>query len=889
MTVPVGATAEVVLPSGSSHEVEHGTHAFTEPFEVDVIERAVVTVDTPLGDLIDDAEAMAVLIGVITKYVPEAADQMSAGLRGQDAITPRQISGMLPHAKQVLTDLERGFAAVSAGEAVPLEVITAAEPTAEDDAELAAKAALLTGRDFWSTREGDGIRSLVLTDGPHGVRRQDGSADNLGLNDSLPATCFPTGAALGSSWDRDLIREVGVALGEEARALEVDVLLGPAINIKRSPLGGRTFEYLSEDPRLTGELAAAYVHGVQSTGVGTSLKHFAVNSQETERMRVDAQVDARALREIYLPAFERVVKDAAPTSVMSAYNAINGTFSSENHWLLTELLRDEWGFDGLVVSDWGAIKDRVEALKAGLDLEMPGTGDEGTAAIIEAVRSGRIDAALVERSAARLATLAERTAQPEDAARTFDADAHHALARRAAAASIVLLRNEHDTLPIRAGQRIAVLGELAEHPQYQGGGSSHVNATRVDVPLDQLRSALGEESVTYAPGYSKRQSGDTETLRSDARAAADAADVAVVFVGLYEHDQSEGFDREHLDLPASHVALINAVAGVAKRTVVVLSNGGVVSLEPWHDSVDAIVEGWALGQAVGGALADVLTGAVNPSGRLAESIPLALSDTPSYLNFPGENEVVRYGESVFVGYRYYTSTGRAVRYPFGHGLGYSSFAYEGLDVQPTGADTVRARVTLRNTGDVAGAEVVQLYVAPTPSAVRRPARELAGFAKVHLEPGESTTIEVALDRRVFAFWDVAADRWWVQPGDYQVQIGRSANDIIEAREVRLHGDVDRPKPLSLEATVGDWFGHPIVGPALMQAMMSGASAEQLAAAEAEREHAEDGRVDADGSVRAVPRSGDPGCRARRADRDEHRRGVRRHSRVSRGHMRDSTA
>lgn len=831
VTVPVGATAEVVLPSGSTHEVEQGTHAFAELFEVHAIERAVVTVDTPLGDLIDDAEAMAVLIGVITKYVPEAADQMSAGLRGQDAVTPRQISGMLPHAEQVLRDLERGFAAVSAGEEVPLEVITAPEPTAEDDAELAARAALLTGRDFWSTREGDGIRSLVLTDGPHGVRRQDGSADNLGLNDSLPATCFPTGAALGSSWDRDLIREVGVALGEEARALEVDVLLGPAINIKRSPLGGRTFEYLSEDPRLTGELAAAYVQGVQSTGVGTSLKHFAVNSQETDRMRVDAQVDARALREIYLPAFEKVVKDAAPTSVMSAYNAINGTFSSENHWLLTELLRDDWGFEGLVVSDWGAIKDRVEALKAGLDLEMPGTGDEGTAAIVEAVRSGRIDAALVERSAARLATLAERTAQPAEASRTFDADAHHALARRAAAASVVLLRNEHDTLPVRAGQKIAVLGELAEHPQYQGGGSSHVNATRVDIPLDQLRVALGEENVTYAPGYSKKQAGDTESLRSDARTAAEAADIAVVFVGLYEQDQSEGFDREHLELPAAHVALIQAVAGVAKRTVVVLSNGGVVSLEPWHDSVDAIVEGWALGQAVGGAFADVLTGAVSPSGRLAESIPLALSDTPAYLNFPGENEVVRYGEGVFVGYRYYTSTGRAVRYHFGHGLGYTSFDYDGLDVRPTGADTALARVTVRNVGVVAGAEIVQFYVAPAPSAVRRPVRELAGFAKVHLEPGEQATVEVALDRRVFAFWDVTGDRWWVQPGVYEVQLGRSADAIIDAREVLLEGDVDRPQPLSLDATVGDWFGHPVVGPALMQAMMSGASAEQLAAAE----------------------------------------------------------
>ncbi|CAM5467696.1 family 78 glycoside hydrolase catalytic domain [Leifsonia shinshuensis] len=826
--VPIGATAEVVLPSGARQVVGHGEHEFTEPFEVDQETHATVTVDTPLGTLIENAEAMAVLTGVITKHVPEAADHMAAGLRGQEAVTPRQIAAMLPGPDAVLADLERGFAAVSAGEPVPDDVLTAPEPTVDDDA-LARDAALLTGRDFWSTRDGDGIRSLVLVDGPHGVRRQGGTADNLGFNQSLPSTCFPPGVGLGSTWNPALVREVGAALGREARALDVDVLLGPAINIKRSPLGGRTFEYLSEDPRLTGAIATEYVHGLQSTGVGASLKHFAVNNQETERMRVDAQVDDRALREIYLPAFEQVVTEAQPATVMSAYNAINGAFASENQWLLTELLRDEWGFDGLVVSDWGAIKDRVQALKAGLDLEMPGTGDEGTEAILAAVRDGRLDRSVVERSVARLARLAERTA-PAAGDHTFDADAHHDLARRAAGEAIVLLRNEKDTLPLRRGRRVAVLGQLAAEPQYQGGGSSHVNPTRLDIPVEELRARLGSE-VVFARGYDRTAPEADERLREEAVEAARNAEVAVVFVGLYEEDQSEGFDRTHLDLPDAHVRLIQAVAAAAPRTVVVLSNGGVVSLEPWHDSVDAIVEGWALGQAVGHALAAVLTGDINPSGRLAETIPLRLEDTPSYLSFPGENKVVRYSESVFVGYRYYTTVGRAVRYPFGHGLSYTTFE-SALEVEATGADSAIARVTVTNTGAVAGAHVVQLYVAPSNAPVRRPTRELAGFTKVRLEPGESTRVEIPLVRRAFAFWDTPQSRWWVAPGRYTIQLGESAEQIVGEQAIDLDGDVDAPQVLSLASTVGDWFGHPVVGPALMQAMMAGASDEQLAAAEA---------------------------------------------------------
>ncbi|MFB7890594.1 family 78 glycoside hydrolase catalytic domain [Microbacterium sp. NPDC056044] len=825
-TVPVGVTAEVVLPSGRTLEVSAGTHDWIEPFEVDQQVVRTFTVDSRMADIVDHKPALEVLTGVIAKWVPGAAEHMSGGLRGQDDVTPRQITGMLPDPAGVLADLERGFAALNTGDEIPADIYTVPQP-AVDDTALQQTAALLSGRDFWSTRDSAGVASMVMVDGPHGVRRQDGTADNLGFNDSLPSTCFPPGVAMGSTWDPTLMREVGVALGEEARALNVNMILGPAINIKRSPLGGRTFEYLSEDPLLTGILATEYVRGVQSTGVGTSVKHFAANNQETDRMRVSAEVDPRALREIYLPAFERVVKEAAPTSVMSAYNAINGVFASENRWLLTELLRDEWGFDGLVVSDWGAIKDRVDALQAGLDLEMPGTGDEGTDAILQAVREGRLDRAVVEQAAARVAALVERTRLPEEPS-TFDRAAHHALARRAAAAAIVLLRNENQTLPLRAGQKVAVLGELAVEPQYQGGGSSHVNPTRLDIPLDELRAALGDHSISYAPGYGE---GDAVQLRADAADAAAAADVAVVFVGLSEKDQSEGFDRITIDLPAEHVALIDAVAGRAGRTVVVLSNGGVVTLEPWHDRVDAIVEGWALGQAVGGALADVLTGAVNPSGRLAESIPHRLEDTPSFLNFPGENEIVRYGEGVFVGYRYYASAEQPVRYPFGHGLSYTTFVHEALEVVTTGPDSATVRVTVRNAGAVAGADVVQVYASPADSPVRRPVRELASFQKVQLEPGEARTVELALERRAFAYWDTVKDRWRVQPGTYGVEIGRSSADITASAPVELEGDTDRPEPLSLDSTVGDWFGHPTVGPALMQAMMANATPEQLTAAE----------------------------------------------------------
>ncbi|MDR6438697.1 beta-glucosidase [Paenarthrobacter nicotinovorans] len=699
------------------------------------------------------------------------------------------------------------------------------------DLNLEAKATLLSGRDFWSTASVSGVPSMVLTDGPHGVRRQDGEADHLGLNGSLPATCFPPGTALGSSWDADLAEEVGQALGREARSLGVNVLLGPAINIKRSPLCGRNFEYFSEDPLVSGVLGSAWVRGVQSQGVGTSVKHFAANNQETDRMRISSDVDERTLREIYLPAFERVVKDSKPTTVMCSYNRINGLYASENAWLLTDVLRDEWGFAGAVISDWGAVSNRVAALKAGLDLEMPGADGATTAEIIAAVKDGSLDPALLDASAKRLAQLQQLTAMEYGDSAEFDIEAHHALARRAAAGSIVLLRNENNTLPLQPGTAVAVLGEFAQKPRYQGGGSSHVNPTRVDIPLDELRAALGEDHVHYAPGYGDNGTEASALLLEEATALARRADVNIVFVGLDEKEESEGFDRTNLDLPADHIALIQCVAAVSNRTIVVLSNGGVVTLEPWHDRVEAILEGWALGQAGGGAIADVLTGRTNPSGRLAETIPFRLNDSASFINFPGEAGHVRYGEGVLVGYRYHETVDIPARYSFGHGLSYTTFTYSDLSVAVRGTDQATVHVTVTNEGDYIGADVAQIYVAAPQGPVQTPVRELRAFQKVTLEPGESRTLTFDLDRRAFAHYDVTDSRWAVTPGEYAIEIGRSASDIVARRAISLDGDAGRSISLRLTSTVEEWFTHPIAGPLLIEGITASLTEEQRAAAE----------------------------------------------------------
>ncbi|MET0764572.1 MAG: glycoside hydrolase family 3 C-terminal domain-containing protein [Blastococcus sp.] len=678
---------------------------------------------------------------------------------------------------------------------------------------LEQKALLLSGRDFWSTEpvEEAGLPSVLMTDGPHGVRRQKGASDQIGFLDSLPATCFPPAVAVGSSWDPDLAERIGTAVGIEARALGVHVVLGPGVNIKRSPLCGRNFEYYSEDPLLAGVLAAAHIRGQQGEGVGASVKHFAANNQETQRMQVSVDVDERTLREIYLPAFERAVTESQPATIMSAYNKINGVYASENRWLLTDVLRDEWGFTGVVVSDWGAVDDRVAALEAGLDLQMPGDRGLGNQLVVDAVKAGELDEALVDRSARRVAALAGLVTEPTDG---FDADAHHALARELAAGCAVLLKNDRDALPLAPGSRVAVVGEFARTPRYQGGGSSHVHATRVDDALNALRD-LHSGTVTFAAGFTLDGTGDSAALREEALGVARDADVTVVFAGLAESDESEGFDRTTLDLPAEQVELIRAVAAVSPRTVVVLSSGGVVSLEGWHDDVDAVLAGFLLGQAGGSALADLLTGAVDPSGRLAETIPLRLEDTPSYLNFPGEQGHVRYGEGVMVGYRHVVTTDAPVRYPFGHGLSYTTVETSDLQVRATGDDRATISVTVTNTGSRAGRHVVQVYVATTAGPVRRPARELRAFTKVSLAPGESRTVSLDLDRRAFAYWDVREHGWVVAPGEYTVQIGRSACDLVAEAGVTLVGD-DVVPALTLNSSVAEWFAHPIVGADLLK-------------------------------------------------------------------------
>lgn len=681
------------------------------------------------------------------------------------------------------------------------------------------KAALTSGKSFWETEgvERVGIPSIYLTDGPHGVRKQREGGDHLGIGDSVPATCFPPAVALGSSWDADLLERVGAALGAEAKAEGVGVLLGPGINIKRSPLCGRNFEYLSEDPILSGRLGAALVNGLQSQGVGGSLKHFAANNQETDRMRVSSDVDERPLREIYLRGFQHVVTHAKPWTVMCSYNRINGVYASEDPWLLTSVLRDEWGFDGVVVSDWGAVNNRVDALVAGLDLEMPSSNGVTDAQLVAAVKDGSLDESVLDTAADRVIGLVQKALDGADASATYDRDAHHALAREVAGRSIVLLKND-GALPLSAaaGRRIAVIGEFARTPRYQGAGSSQIVPTKLDNALDELTTLAGDATVTFSAGYAVGSDGDAAALTSEAVAAAQAADDVVVFLGLPGEDESEGFDREHLELPAVQTALLEAVVATGARVTVVLSNGGVVRVSGWAERVAAIVEGWLLGQAGGGAIADVLFGVVNPSGRLAESIPLRLEDTASYLNFPGENGHVRYGEGLFVGYRDFDARDAAVSFPFGHGLSYTSFAFSGLAVEAD-ADGITVSVDVANTGDRDGREVVQVYVSVPGSAVQRPVRELKGFANVAVAAGSTERATVRIPNEDLGYYDTAQERWVVEAGDYEVTVGASSRDLRGTATVSLAGDAGLPL-LAFDSTVGEWLAHPVGGQILMGAL-----------------------------------------------------------------------
>ncbi len=672
---------------------------------------------------------------------------------------------------------------------------------------LEEKAALTSGSGFWYTVpvERLGIPRIMVSDGPHGLRAQPDGGDHVGLNGSIPATCFPPAATLASSWDPKLAYAQGEAIAQEARAINLSVVLGPGVNIKRSPLCGRNFEYLSEDPYLAGELGVGIVDGIQSKGVGTSLKHFAVNNQETDRLRVSAEVSQRALREIYLPAFEKVVTTSQPWTVMCSYNKINGTYASENSWLLQDVLRTQWGFQGLVVSDWGAVYDKVASIKGGTDLEMPPVLPYSPDAVVAAVKDGTLDEAVLDERVRAVLELVAKGSQVLGLEETYDADAHHDLARRVAGECGVLLAND-GLLPIAPSTKVAVIGEFARTPRYQGAGSSQVNPTRVVAPLDALSDVY---ETTFAPAYSLDTYEADAALVAEAVAAAEAAEAVVMVIGLPGPEESEGFDRTHINLPANQLAALAAVAAANPKVAVVLVNGSTVALGDVTPHAAALLEVWLGGQAGGAAIADLVSGAVNPSGRLAETIPHRLEDNPSYLTFPGEHQKVLYGEDVFVGYRGYDARSLDVAFPFGYGLSYTSFELSGLQVATTGsvADGTLAAtvtVTVTNTGERDGSHVVQVYVSDPVASVARPPRELKGFSKVHLAAGASTAVTIVLDQRAFSYWSEPLDRWVVEAGDFVVAVGDHSRDLPLTQTLT----VEAPSvgaPLTMWSTYQEWL------------------------------------------------------------------------------------
>ncbi|WP_294781264.1 glycoside hydrolase family 3 C-terminal domain-containing protein [uncultured Gemmiger sp.] len=647
---------------------------------------------------------------------------------------------------------------------------------------LEQKCALLSGDTVFTTRgyKNAGVPSITLSDGPNGVRKQAGAADHLGLNPSVSATCFPTAATVACSWDPALGEEIGRAMGEEAAAQEVAVLLGPGLNTKRSPLCGRNFEYFSEDPYLSGKMAAAYVRGIQSEGISACPKHFAVNSQELRRMASDSVVDERTLRELYLTGFEIVVKEAHPKALMSSYNLINGIYANENAHLLQDILREEWGFDGAVVTDWGGSNDHALGVKNGSTLEMPAPGGDAVRELLAAVRSGKITEADVDARLDELLTLVLDThAAVERHSRSFDADAHHALARRAAGESVVLLKNDDALLPLAEGTRVAVIGDFAETPRYQGAGSSAVNSIKVDTFLDCLNDS-GLHSVGFAPGFDRQGKPDA-AKQAEAVALAAKADAVLLCLGLDEIKESEGLDRADMKLADNQIELLQAVREANPNTVVIVNAGA--SLEtPWLAHCKALVYGALGGQAGAGAMVDVLTGKINPGGKLAETWANAYADTPARDHFAGPGRTVQYREGLYVGYRYYQTAGVPVAFPFGHGLSYTQFAYSDLH-----ADAHSAALTVTNTGDRAGAEIVQLYVAKPNAEIFRPAQELKAFAKVQLAAGESKTVTLTLDDKAFRYWNTRTDSWEVEDGTYELRVGASSADIRLTAAVEVIG------------------------------------------------------------------------------------------------------
>lgn len=674
---------------------------------------------------------------------------------------------------------------------------------------LEEKAALVTGASNWTTTpvERLGIPEMVVSDGPHGVRRiEDVTAI---AQKSLPATCFPTASCTASTWNLDLIKQMGEALAEECIALNVDVLLGPGVNMKRSPLGGRNFEYFSEDPFLAGEMAVNFINGVQGKGVGTSLKHYAANNQEFQRFCISSEVDERTLREIYLAAFEKAVKETQPYTVMCSYNKVNGDYASENYHLLTEILKNEWGFEGLVVSDWGAVHDRVKSLKAGLDWEMPGPQAQRTQKVIDAVRSGELDESVLDESVRRILRIVYKARQTPKNGK-FDVDAHHELAHQIATEGMVLLKN-NGLLPLKGHEHIAIIGRSAEAAHFQGGGSSHINPTKVAVPFNEVKAQAGAAEITFAEGYPTDNS-YSQAMIDKSVSLAKSADVALLYIALPGFKESEGYDRTDLDLTDQQVALIKAVSAIQPNTVVVLNNGAPVVMNDWIDGVAAVLEGWMMGQAGGVSIADVLFGRVNPSGKLAETFPAKLADTPAVINWPGGAGKVYYGEGLFIGYRYYDAKKMPVLFPFGYGLSYTTFAYSNTKVSKKSfkdTDGVTVSVDVTNTGKMAGKEIVQLYVHDQKSKLVRPEKELKGFAKVELKPGETKTVSIKLDFRSFAYYHPSYNQWITEDGEFDLLIAASSADIREKLTVTLESTVNLPCLLNKESTIREWMEDPI--------------------------------------------------------------------------------
>lgn len=697
---------------------------------------------------------------------------------------------------------------------------------------LEEKAGMCSGRDFWHTKavERLGVPSVMMCDGPHGLRKQEGEDDHLGINESIKAVSFPTAPALASSFDRALVHSVGETIGNECQAENVALLLGPGLNIKRSPLCGRNFEYFSEDPYLSAEITTEFVKGLQSKKVGACLKHYVANEQETLRMTSDSVVDERTLREIYLAAFEKPVRESKPYSVMCSYNMVNGEFLAENRYLLTDVLRDEWGFEGFVVTDWGAVQDRVKGLLAGLDLEMPGINDGNQKKIIAAVQDGTLPEAKLDEAVGNILSFVKRYSENRDENAVFDREKDHTKAADVATECAVLLKNEKNLLPLSKSAKVAFIGEFAENPRYQGSGSSHINPAFIS---NAAEAAKKMENVTYSKGYIAKSEEIDEGLEKEALEAAKNADVVVIFAGLPNSYETEGVDRKHLDMPQNQNHLIEAVSKVSQNVVVVLHNGAPVAM-PWINSVSSVLEMYLAGDNVGNATVSLLFGDANPSGKLAETFPLRLTDTPSYMFYPGERGIAEYREGIYIGYRYYDKREVDVLFPFGHGLCYTKFEYSELKLSKTkimDTEKIAVSVKVKNIGQAEGKEVVQVYVQDVMSSVGRPVRELKQFEKVNLKPGEEKVVTLELDKQSFAYYEPRLPGWHVESGEFSIEVGSSSRDIRLSAKVEVESTQEIPILFTRHSTMGEIMSTQ-KGRAVMESMNSrraesSFSAEQL--------------------------------------------------------------